>query len=240
VGVLASVSALWRHRSGPTVDERLTPLQRDRLQRLTERAPPPLDLAHAATRYVTVDVETTGLDMRHDRLLSIGAAAVQGEHIELAQCFHVVLRQPASSSTANILVHRIGGQRQLQGVEPIDALLDFLEFTAGAPLVAYRAEFDRSMLDRALHEHLGIATQSLWIDLAELLPALYPSNECRTMDDWLQRFSIRLLQRHDALADALATAQMLLVVLQVARGFDMLTPRQLDQMQRAQRWLGKR
>jgi len=240
LGVLASVGALWRRRSGPTIDERLTPTQRDRLQRLTELTPPPLDLAHAATRYVTVDVETTGLDMRHDRLLSIGAAAVQGERIELALCFRVVLRQPESSSTANILVHRIGEQPQLRGMEPIDALLDFLEFTAGAPLVAYRAEFDRSMLDRALQEHLGIGTQSLWIDLAELLPALYPSNECRTMDDWLQRFSIRLPQRHDALADALATAQMLLVVLQMARSFDMVTPRRLDQMQRAQRWLGKR
>jgi DNA polymerase-3 subunit epsilon len=65
-------------------------------------------------------------------------------------------------------------------------------------------------------------------------------NECRTMDDWLQRFSIRLIQRHDALADALATAQMLMVVLHLARSFDMLTPQQLDQMQRAQRWLGKR
>jgi len=60
------------------------------------------------------------------------------------------------------------------------------------------------------------------------------------MDDWLERFSIRLLQRHDALADALATAQMLLVVLQLARSFDMVTPQQLNQMQRAQRWLGKR
>jgi DNA polymerase-3 subunit epsilon len=240
VGVFASVSALWRRNVRPSVDERLAPEQRDRLQRLCELAPPPLDLAHEATRYITVDVETTGLDMRTDRLLSIGATAVDGGRIDLAQCFHQVLRQDASSSHDNILVHRIGGQRQLQGAEPVDALLDFLEFTAHAPLVAYRAEFDRTMLDRALVEHLGVATQSLWIDLAELLPALLPMNECRTMDDWLQRFSIRLIQRHDALADALATAQMLMVVLHLARSFDMLTPQQLDQMQRAQRWLGKR
>ncbi len=240
MGMLASVSALWHRHATAAAEARLSPGQRDRLQRLSELAPPPLDLPHEATRYITVDVETTGLDMRTDKLLSIGATAVDRGCIDLAQCFHLVLRQEVSSNHANILVHQIGGQRQLQGADPVDALLDFLEFTAHAPLVAYRAEFDRTMLDRALQEHLGLATQSLWIDLAELLPALLPSNECRTMDDWLERFSIRLLQRHDALADALATAQMLLVVLQLARSFDMVTPQQLNQMQRAQRWLGKR
>ncbi len=240
MGLFGSVSTLWRRHAGPSVETRLSPSQRERLQHLSELAPPPLDLPHEATRYITVDVETTGLDMRNDRVLSIGAVALADGRIDLAQCFHLVLRQEASSSHDNILVHRIGGQQQLQGAEPVDALLDFLEFAAHAPLVAYRAEFDRTMLDRVLVEHLGIATQSLWIDLAELLPALLPMNECRTMDDWLQRFSIRLLQRHDALADALATAQMLMVVLHLARSFDMLTPQQLDQMQRAQRWLGKR
>ncbi len=240
MGLFGSVSMLWQRHAGRSADARLSPSQRDRLQRLSELAPPPRDLLHEATRYITVDVETTGLDMRNDRVLSIGAVALADGRIDLAQCFHLVLRQDTSSSHDNILVHRIGGQRQLQGVDPVEALLDFLEFTAHAPLVAYRAEFDRTMLDRALLEHLGVVTQSLWIDLAELLPALVPMNECRTMDDWLQRFSIRLLQRHDALADALATAQMLMVVLHLARSFDMLTPQQLDQMQRAQRWLGKR
>lgn len=240
MGVLAAITRLWRSPAGPSVVERLSPAQRVRLQRLTELAPPPLDQTHHATRYVTVDVETTGLDMRRDRLLSIGAVAVVGERVELAQCFEMVLRQSESSSTDNILVHRIGGQRQLAGAAPAEALLRFLEFAAGAPLVAYRAEFDRTMLDRSLHEHLGFGTHNLWIDLAELLPALYPSNECRTMDDWLQRFSIRLLERHDALADALATAQMLMVALACARGFDMRTPEHLAQMQKAQRWLGKR
>lgn len=223
-------------RSGPSVDPELA----ERLQRLSERAPPSPHRLHSEIRYVTVDVETTGLDMRRDRVLSIGAAAVVGERIDLAQTFEVVLRQPASSSHDNILVHRIGGQRQLHGVAPDEGLTRFLEYVNHSPLVAYRAEFDRTMIDRALHEVLGERTRSLWIDLAQLLPALYPGNECRTMDDWLDRFGIRMLARHDALADALATAQMLLVALAAARSYEMHTAAQLDAMQRAQHWLGKR
>ena len=211
-----------------------------RLQRLSELSPPPTRNHHRASRYVTVDVETTGLDMRRDRVLSIGAVAVERGKIDLAHCFEVVLRQPESSSRDNILVHRIGGQRQLGGQDPADSLLRFLEYVGHCPLVAFRAEFDQTMIDRALDETLGTISQSAWLDLAELLPALYPSNENKTMDDWLAMMNIRMLARHDALADALATAQMLQVCLHQAETLEMTCPAHLLEMQKAQHWLGKR
>jgi len=218
----------------------LAPQIEARLQRLTELGPPATRNLHRKSRYVTVDVETTGLDMRRDRVLSIGAVAVAGGRVDLAGCFEAVLRQPESSSRDNILVHRIGGQRQMAGEEPAEALVRFLEYVARAPLVAFRAEFDQTMLDRALQQTLGITTQSAWIDLAKVLPALYPGNDCRTMDDWLARMRIRMLARHDALADALATAQMLQVALAAAEKVDITSPAHLIEMQRAQHWLGKR
>jgi DNA polymerase-3 subunit epsilon len=219
---------------------RLAPQLEMRLQRLSEMSPPPTRNRHRKSRYVTVDVETTGLDMRRDRVLSIGAVSVSGGLIDLAGCFEVLLRQPESSSRDNILVHRIGGQRQMSGEDPAEALVRFLEYVGHAPLVAFRSEFDQSMIDRALKETLGVATQSAWIDLAKVLPALYPANDCRTMDDWLAMMKIRMLARHDALADALATAQMLQVALAAADRVDMTCPAHLIEMQKAQHWLGKR
>lgn len=218
----------------------LAPDLEDRLQALSELAPPPTRNAHRKSRYVTVDVETTGLDMHRDTLVSIGAVSVVGGVIDLAGCFDLVLRQDESSSHANILIHRIGGQRQLAGIEQAEALLQFMEYVGHAPLVAYRAEFDRTVLDRALKETLGVGTMSRWIDLADLLPALYPSNENRTMDDWLAAMAIRMIARHDALSDALATAQMLQVCLHKADALQMTCPQHLIEMTRAQHWLGKR
>jgi DNA polymerase-3 subunit epsilon len=223
-------------RSAP----RLDPLLDARLQTISEKSPPPTRNRHRKSRYVTVDVETTGLDMRRDRVLSIGAVSVERGVIDLSRCFEVVLRQPESSSRDNILVHRIGGQRQMAGQDPAEALVRFLEYVAHAPLVAFRAEFDQTMLDRALKETLGVGAQSPWIDLAKVLPALYPANDCRTMDDWLKMMHIRMLARHDALADALATAQMLQVALVAADRVDMTCPQHLIEMQKAQHWLGKR
>lgn len=220
--------------------EPLPPALEDRLQALTELSPPPTRNPHRRSRFVTVDVETTGIDMHRDALVSIGAVAVERGVIDLAHCFELVVRQDAASSVDNILIHRIGGQRQLAGVERSEALIGFMEYVAHAPLVAYRAEFDRTVLDRALRADLGIRTMSRWIDLAELLPALYPGNENRTMDDWLATMGIRMIARHDALADALATAQMLQVCLRKADALGMTCPQHLIEMTQAQHWLGKR
>ncbi len=51
------------------------------------------------------------------------------------------------------------------------------------------------------------------------LPALWPElmRSHRALDDWLLRFSIRNDDRHNAVADALATAELLLVAIAQAR-----------------------
>jgi DNA polymerase-3 subunit epsilon len=211
-----------------------------RLQRLIQLAPPSTRTPHGRSRYVTVGVETTGLDMFRDRLVSIGAVSVENGTIDLASCIDVVVRQQTSSSAQNILIHRIGGQRQWGGVERAEALVKFMEYVAHAPLVAYRAEFDRTVIDRTLKEVLGVKTMSRWLDLADLLPALYPGNENRTMDDWLDSMGITIIERHDALADALATAQMLQICLRKAADLEMTCPQNLIEMTKAQHWLGKR
>jgi DNA polymerase-3 subunit epsilon len=222
-------------RTGP----KLAPELRERLQRLQQLPPPPAAHPHHLSRYVTVDVETSGLNMHRDRVLSIGAVGVDHGRIDLAQCFDVVLRQDESSSHDNILVHRIGGQKQIGGIEPSEALLRFLEYAAHAPLVAFRALFDRTFLDRAASRHLGIQTHGAWIDLAKVLPVLYPENASRTMDEWLAFMNVRMMARHDALADALATAQMLQKCFPLADDMGMTTPQHLLELEKAQQWLGK-
>ena len=195
---------------------------------------------HLATRYVVVDTETTGLDVRRDRVIAIGAAAVAGLRLRFSECFEIVLRQDRPSATSNILIHGIGGQAQLGGVEPHAGMVDFLDFIGKAPLVAFRAEFDAAMLERASRSLLGVALDRPWIDLAFLLPALFPGRECRTLEDWLVDFAVPAGERHHAVADALATAQLLQVALVAADRQGMRTAADLLSMQKAQRWLGKR
>jgi DNA polymerase-3 subunit epsilon len=166
-------------------------------------------------RFVVIDVETSGLDPRVDRLIAIGAVTAEVGKIDLGNAFYAVLRQPESSSRDNILVHGIGETMQREGVEPAEALLAFLEFAGKSPLVGYHAAFDSAVIRRAMSEYLGEAFRARWIDLAQLAPHLLPQDaaRCRALDDWLNLFHIEVFRRHDAIADALATAQLLLALM---------------------------
>ena len=195
---------------------------------------------HARTRYVVVDVETTGLDLRQDNVIAVGALAVDGGMIAFADVFDEVLRQERASADENILIHGIGGETQLTGRDPALVMLEFVEYAGNSPLVAFRADFDRVMLERATRRLLGVGLRLPFIDLAFLLPALFRGTSCDSLDEWVAHFGGGGEARHLALGDAYATAQLFLVVLAEADRVGMRSAGELIAAQKAQRWLGTR
>ncbi len=159
-------------------------------------------------RWVVLDVETSGLDKSRDVLLAIGAVAVHGQRVVLADSFEVVLRQQTASARDNILVHGIGAQAQLNGVDARQACESFVRHVRDSTLVAFHASFDRSFLARAMKAQPGCRLANAWLDLAELAPALHPQVKAKALDEWLAHFGIEVEQRHHAASDALATAML--------------------------------
>ena len=162
-------------------------------------------------RFVVVDCETSGLDPARDRLLSVGAVAVRGGRIELAESYAALVRQARPSARDNVLVHGIGGQAQLGGREQAEVVAELDRFMADAVPVAFHAPFDAAILKRA-----GLPRRR-WLDLDPLAHALFPGRNLKTLDEWLGAFDIEHPGRHDALLDALATAELLLVLLAEGR-----------------------
>lgn len=195
----------------------------------------------ASLRCVVVDVETTGLDLHADRLIAIGAVTVERCTVRLSSGLEVVLCQPQASTRANILIHGIDGTTQLGGLAPATALIRFLDYAERAPLVGFHADFDRVMIERAAMQALGRKPSTVWLDLAYLAPALFPGPELsQGLDEWTQRFGIENHARHTALADALATAQLLQVVLARAIATGITTLGDLQRIESGQRWLSRR
>jgi DNA polymerase-3 subunit epsilon len=209
------------------------------LARWLSRRSPEDALAPRTLRWVVLDCESSGLDPERDRLLSIGAVAVREGRIVHADAYGAVLRQVQASAAPNILVHGIGAEAQLGGQDPATALAAFERYIAGAPLVAFHATFDRALLGRAMAA-ARLRWQPRWLDLAQLAPALCPrrAGDCKSLDDWLAAFSIGHPARHDAMADAYATAQLLLVLLAEAQRQGVATAGELYAVERSRRWLG--
>ncbi len=208
------------------------------------QARPEISAATALTtlRCVVVDVEATGLDPFNDRLISIGAVSVEDCTVRLGSGFEVVLCQPQASSRTNILIHGIDGTTQLAGLDPATALVSFLDYAERAPLVGFHADFDRVLIDRAATNALGRTPSFVWLDLAYLAPALLAEPGMAVpqgLDAWSQRFGITNHARHNALADALATAQLLQVVLARAIAAGVTTLAELQSIEKDQRWLSR-
>lgn len=188
---------------------------------------------------MVVDVETTGLSLADDHLIAIGAVAIRAGRIDLADSFEVVLRQDMASGKINILVHGIGGSAQRAGLPPEEALLAFLDYLDGAPMFAYHVVFDATMLRKAFRKYLDFEFRHTWADLAYVMPELFPepSHKHRPLDEWLKRFAIVNEARHNALADAIATAQLGLIALRAAQTRRAMTFKSLQDMEQAQRLL---
>lgn len=174
------------------------------------------------SRWLVVDVESSGLNARQDRLLAIAAVALHFEGpgarpgIALADSFEVFIRQPSGNGQevdkANILLHGIGIGAQRSGIAAPLALQEWRRFVGRSPLVAYHSAFDQTMIDRACQEHLGMRLSNPWLDLEPLAAVLHGEARRRPLDHWIARHRLSCLMRHQAAADTLVTAQLLLAL----------------------------
>lgn len=175
------------------------------------------DRAADGGRWVVLDVESSGLDPRRDRLLAIAAVAVHIDtprpRIALGDSFEVVLRQDdtrVAPDKANILLHGVGVGAQRSGVAPASALHALAEFVRDAPLLAFHAAFDRAMIGRAMRAERGRVLPNPWLDIEPLAAVLHPKAQARSLDEWMAHLGIHCMVRHQAAADTLATAELLL------------------------------
>ena len=215
----------WLRGRGPALSQ----AQLERRAALAEPAAlGPLPLARQ--RLVVLDLETSGLDMKRDQVLSIGAVMIDHGAIDFSQQFERTLCRQDHKVSASVLIHGIAPSEIAAGVEPAEALLDFMEFVGDSPLLAFHAPFDQRMLGRALKESLGYRLRHVFFDAADLAPMLCPQANIRhgSLDDWTRHFGLQVQHRHHASADALVTAELALILFSKAR------QQQLDSLQALQ------
>ncbi|MDD1148717.1 3'-5' exonuclease [Pseudomonas sp. TNT2022 ID357] len=187
-------------------------------------------------RWVVVDLETTGLNLNRDQVLSIGAVVIEDGAIDFSQQFERTLQRDGHKLSPSVLIHGLGPSAIAAGCDPVEALLDFMEFVGDSPLLAFHAPFDQHMLGRALKDSLGYRLQHSFLDVADMAPMLCPQAAFREagLDDWINVFKLQVAERHHAAADALATAELALILFNRARQQQIDSP--LNLQQRLSQW----
>lgn len=174
------------------------------------------------TRFVVMDLETTGLNISKDQVIAVGAVVIENNEIQLPQSFERTIFRELNKVDDTVLIHGISPEEIAGGEPAIDVLSEFMNYSGECVFLAYHAPFDQGMLSRALKRDMGLPLKHVFIDVADIAAALFPSINVSSsmqnagLDDWVEHFNLNVSNRHNASADALATAEIMLILLREA------------------------
>ncbi|MFV0280174.1 MAG: 3'-5' exonuclease [Rhodoblastus sp.] len=162
---------------------------------------------------VVVDCETTGLDVSKDDIITIAAVKVRKNRILTSEKFVAVARPEAKMKAEAIKVHHVFESEAEKGERIRQIMRDFLRFVGGRPLVGYYLEFDVAMIDKNVLRLIQIELPNKMIEISAMYyerryGAGHPGDRidlsfARILGD----LGIPMLDQHDALNDAIMTAQ---------------------------------
>jgi DNA polymerase III subunit epsilon len=173
----------------------------------------------ADLRLLAVDIETTGLDPRRDRMLSIGWLPVHGGRIELGGAGRVVVRDTGGAAGVgqSATVHGLTDDRLAGGVPVEEAVARLLDALAGRVLLAHFAQIETGFLAAVCERAWGAGMPCVVVDTFELERRVVaggwgaePARGALRLWTARERRGLPVYRAHEALTDALACAELYL------------------------------
>lgn len=187
------------------------------------RHPPPSQTPLLALPAVSLDLETTGLDVHRDRIIQIGLIDIDGETLDRSTKLDALI-DPATPIP--VLASEITGidDNRVSGAPKIADKLDQLaERLAGRVVIGHHIAFDLAIL-RYEAERLGMAWQEpVALDVGHLWGALEPARQDFSFDALLSAHGVSIVGRHTAIGDAEAVAEAFVKLLRRLRASDVRT-----------------
>ena len=176
--------------------------------------------------WVALDCETTGLNVRTDDIIAIGAVHIRGNRIMTSERLELLVRpEKRRLSADSVRVHRLREQDVAQGLSADDAMMRLMRFIGSRPLVGYYLEFDLAMINRVLFPMLGMGLPQPKIEVSSLyydykyqqLTQHARGNQSIDLrfDTLMKDLGLPLWSAHDALNDAIMAALAFLKLRQI-------------------------
>ena len=168
----------------------------------------------ADIRFVALDSETTGLDPRKDRLVTIGAVAVREGEIRLDDTFEALLK--VAHNTSSVTVHGVTRDEGRGGLDEPVALEQLLVYLDDAVIVGHHVLHDVETLNTGYERHFGLRLLNTVVDTMDLTLHLerdgaFPGRESFSsfsLDALCAAFGVVPHDRHTAAGDAFLTARV--------------------------------
>ena len=169
------------------------------------------------TPLIAADLELTGLDANNNQILAIGWTLIDNGRVRFGSNRHLLVtaQQSVGSSAA---IHELVDSDVAGGVALHAALAELFEAARGRLWVFHHAGLDVAFLRKACREWAGVAPPFPVLDTMQIELAQRKRRDQHVQDGDLQLGRLRSQYRlprytaHDALIDAVATAELLLAM----------------------------
>ena len=155
---------------------------------------------------VVLDTETTGLDVRQDRIIQIGAVRMQGPDILETAVFDVIVNPGVPIPPASSRVHGLSDADVTGHPSFAEVAGSLRDFIGSAVVVGHSINFDLSMLRNEARRHGVPWKDPRWLDIALMSVAITPGLISPSLDNLALTYGVTIAGRHTALGDARATA----------------------------------
>lgn len=161
------------------------------------------------SKVVSLDIETTGVDISKDRVISIGALKYSDSSQQLKSFYRIIKSDCDIPDKVSQLTGLTNEMLINDGVDIRDALAELRKFIGDRLVVGYNLSFDYNFLSKEYEE---IGQKIFMNNLKDLMPIVKKRD--KFLDNYklatvLEKYNIENSQPHNALSDARATLELL-------------------------------
>ncbi len=188
------------------------------------------------TEYCVLDIETTGLSFRTNKITELGAVIYKnGEVIEEFEHF-VNPEMPIPEEVVEVTHITDEMVKDAPTIEEI--LPKFLEFIGDRVIVAHNADFDVGFI-KYYAEQLGYKLENTYIDTLRLAKDLFPDYKKYKLGIIAEKLGIKVDVAHRALDDVITLVKVFKVMLEMLKEKGAITVDDIDKIEEGQADLKK-
>lgn len=183
---------------------------------------------------VCLDFETSGLDFKNDKVLSIGHILIENGEIRFNSSYHCYINQSFELKSGSAIINQITPDVLINGKDVHEAFNELLDTICGKIVICHAATIERSFILQTLNVPLDFPLPIIFLDTMKIEKS-FMSFSGKTDD--LSLASIRKKRglpsyiAHNALADSVATAEVFLA--QMKELYNNVNPNLYDVVKRS-------
>ena len=168
--------------------------------------------------FAVLDLETTGLDLKKDHVISIGLIEINNMGIQLDTAWHQIIKTRHDIPEDSAIIHQITDDQVVSGIELQTAIETLLLRCQKRVLIAHHASIELGFINKICmklyNENFIIPTiDTVYLARRQLRlqQEHYPAETLRLFN-LRKRYGLPAYKAHNALSDALSTAELFLAL----------------------------